>query len=286
MKPLYALREKSVFYDGRKDLAHNEVQFAVTNAMRRKLRRAGYDATFWRELSENGESFITWHFTRYNARNDKEWVAFEALANTNTSYHLNCFGPKAEQTIERINKAAHRKLPGRIRKQLVQADRLRRKHRKKKKKNQKASEQLPKQKVRKEKKFVPLCLSQEQLVPQYRNSRVFWQEAAACVAYAFDMPGHNRLARSWVRLFDSAKRTEWRYAQYKGRGFTIRFEFADCRWRGDITPLTVSCTKDNRHPVYRRMRSFLAKKLQGLPPPVQNERRAQLYLPVETKIAA
>lgn len=74
----------------------------------------------------------------------------------------------------------------------------------------------------------------------------------------------------------SLKQNGGRFVQYSRRGFKLRFDLVDGIWRGDITPLTVSFTKDNAHPLYARARKYFKTILQGHPAQEARERKKLL----------
>ncbi|MBC7836165.1 hypothetical protein H7X87_00085 [Acetobacteraceae bacterium] len=138
-------------------------------------------------------------------------------------------------------------------------------------------------KVKAARPFVPAVLSlrhNEVLTPQFRKNRLAWSEAVTETVRIFEARGNWKYtARERVasELWGSLERSGYRFAQYKRGGFCLRFDLTDGRWRGDITPLTVSCTKDNTHPTYRRMRKILKERLTGLSQEEQHQRKALLW---------
>jgi hypothetical protein len=265
------------------------VNAAVLKALRRKLRLQHYHAQFFHELRVEGRSSITWNFTRYNASSDRGWVTFEAGLNSDGTYAVRCFGPQADLAIKRINTALAREaVPDgchTVRKNSRRIRGVARKRRllaKRKKLLAKRAAGLVAAKPKRRRVPTPAPLSlkrNEVLVPQFRKSRVFWREAVAMTMHAFEVRGNwKRSAREIVvrELYDSLERNGYRFAQYKRRGFSLRFDMAGA-YCGDITAVTVSCTKDNTHPAYRRLRKQLHLTLHGLNPKEQRRRTAVLW---------
>jgi hypothetical protein len=281
----YTLHETRVLCDGREELNRCEVRAVVTNAMRRKLRLAGYDAEFWRELETSGESVLTWNFTRHNARNEREWISFQAWTQDAT-YTLHCVGPQAEYAIERVNKVLADRTPKWLRKKLEKQSSKKSKRRVHKKHKRLREKQLqrrgPKQRKLRKTHIAIASHQHEQLTPQFRRTRLFWNEALDATVAIFDIRHDGKNAARAIaarKLWRSLEHTNYRFAQVRQEGFCLQFTIVDGRWRGiDLTPVTVSCTKDNRNPIYRRMRKWLKKKLHGMPSSVQMTRRELLLM--------
>jgi hypothetical protein len=121
----------------------------------------------------------------------------------------------------------------------------------------------------------------EDLTPQFRKSRIFWNEVLDATVAIFDIrrdAKHSAREIAARRLYNSLERNDWQFTQYKQRGFCLQFDIVDGRWKGiSLTAATVSCTKDNRHPSYRRMRSWLKKTLCGIPLGDARRRRELLF---------
>ena len=291
MQPLYTLHGSSVLYDGREELEGPHISAAITHSMRRKLRLAGFNGAFWKDLRQKHEASITWNFTRHNAKNDKSWVSFQAWARGQGSYHLYCVGPQAPYAIERINKALLDKTPRWLQKWVaaeergveLRSRRLAKKRRKLIEARRRRKEQQKKGRNFKKRRFIPAPISlerNESLTPQFRKSFLFWREALTETTAIFQVKStckytaRERLAQE---LWGSLERSGYRFAQFKRDGFCLRFDLIDGLYRGDITPVKVACTKDNRHPIYRRMRERLRDRLQGLSPPEQQVRSTLLH---------
>jgi hypothetical protein len=275
----YTLHETRVLCDGREELNRCEVRAVVTNAMRRKLRLAGYDAEFWRELGTSGESVLTWNFTRHNARNEREWISFQAWTQDAT-YTLHCVGPQAEYAIERVNKVLADNTPKWLRKKLS----VKAKRRKRRKSRRVRHGGTPK-KAKGRKQFIPAPLSldrYEVLTLQFRNHRLFWNEALSVAVAALDLRNdwkYTARQNAARELWGSLERSGYRFAQIKRDGFCLRFDLFDGKWKGiDLTTVKVACTKDNLHPSYRRMRKWMRQKLHGLSRDVQRTRRDLLLM--------
>lgn len=285
--PLYTLSGTNVLYDGQRELQYQHVEIAVSTSMRRKLRLAGFGWHFWQELKRDGQASVTWNFTRHNAHNDRAWVRFSALA-ADAAVLLDCDGPQASVAIERINKALNDRRPKWLTKWIASEEsgpsksrRLQKKRDKLRKERERRKAEREVQDRKRQKGFVPAPLSQmrnERLTPQFRKSVFFWREAITETAAIFDVKDNPRkTAREYVaqELWSSLERSGDRFAQFKRSGFCLRFDLVDGRYRGEITPLTVSCTKDNRHPLYRRMRERFKDRLAAIPPPERRTLAAQ-----------
>lgn len=291
MKTTYRLDGSSVLYKGREELYRAEVSDALLHALRRKLRLERYDKDFFQNLTRHGEASISWNFTRHNSASDKHWVSFHAWLLDDLTYHLHCVGPQAEMAIERINRALDTKTPKWLKKKLAEEERRKqpqsKRSRKKKERLKKKRQNLKQAPRKKEKRGIFASHQHEQLTVQFRKSRVSWLEALNETVAIFQVHRDSKnSAREIVarKLWNSLERNDYRFAQFRQEGFCLQFTLVDGRWRGDITPLTVSCTKDNRHPTYRRMRKRLKAKLQGLSP--QEQRRRKLYLWPDERQAA
>lgn len=291
LQPLFALHGSSVLYDGREELARPHLQTVITHSMRRKLWLAGFDGAFWKELRQKREASVTWNFTRHNAKNDKSWVSFQAWTRGAGTYHLYCIGPQAPYAIERINKALLDKTPKWLQKWLAAEERgvepksrrLAKKRKRLLEARRRKKEQQEKGRSLKKRHFIPAPISLERnelLTPQFRKSFLFWREALTETTAIFRVKStwkytaRERVARE---LWGSLERSGYRFAQFKRDGFCLRFDLVDGLYRGEITPVKVACSKDNRHPTYRRMRECLRDRLQGLSLPEQQVRRDLFY---------
>lgn len=285
MKPLFTLEGSSVRYDGREELRYGEVRWAVCYGLRRKLRLAGYDLVFWKTLRESGEAELSWNFTRHNRKSANAWVTFHAWETEVDCYHLHCVGPQAEYVIERINQIAVSRVPKRVKRALARINHTRKRRNKLAKKRRqreaRAPNQLPKLKTRRAFTPAPISLERNEiLTPQFRNHRISWHEARKLVADIFQVRSNWKYTKDQLvaqELWGSLERSGYRFASYKRDGFVLRFDLIDGVYRGDITPLTVSCTKDNAYPVYRRLRKRLREKLHGLTPEEHLKRRVLLW---------
>lgn len=286
MRTPYTLRDTSVLYEGRDELRHVEVSTAVLHALRRKLRLARYDKDFFKNLLENGEASVSWNLTRYNTEHDEQWVSFHAWTLENGLHQLNCIGPQAETVIDRINKALFDKTPKWLKKQIKKEDRHRTKSRRfrlrKAKRLKKGPSPLQIKRPKKQKRFT-VSNDLINLTPQFHKTRIFWNEAIDATVAIFGIKRDAQFSARHIaarRLYQVLDRTDYAFAQYREKGFCLQFTAVDGRWKGmDLTAVTVSCTKDNRHPIYRRMRKWLRKHAQGIPEPLAARRRALLYDP-------
>ena len=285
MRTPYSLRGPSVLYEDKDELDRKAVNDAIYYALRRKLRLARYDASFFRTLEENGEAAITWNYTRFNRDSEDSRVTFYASRMNDGSHELRCVGPRSDDVIERINLAIFDKTPKWLKKKLDKDSRRTESRRTKKKRLQRGKKNpkaAPKKKTRRGFINAPISFERnEVLTPQFRRSRLFWSEAIELAKYAFNVRGNWKYTARQVvvrELCDSLERSGYRFAQFKRGGFALRFDLIDGRWRGfDLTPITVACTKANTHPTYRRTRAWLRDTLSGLPKKSQTVRRDMLF---------
>jgi hypothetical protein len=285
----YSLQDSRVLCDGRDTLTLEEVGVVVRNALRRKLRQSRRAESFLRNLAEYRDANITWNFTHRITKDNDNHVSFLAWQVSDNEYRIYCVGPWAKVAIERVNRLREGYVVSRKKSRGIHVTsgnlktataRRRKKNCQKRKERQIAPKQ---QKKKRAKVYVPAVLSLENhqiLTPQFRNNRVLWDEAVSMTIQSFDVQANWKYtAREIVsqELFASLERSGYRFAQFKRAGFCLRFDLIDGLWRGDLTPLTVACTKDNTHRSYRRMRKWLRDKLLGLPSPEQAIRRAIVY---------
>ena len=236
---------------------------------------------YWWDTTQ--QQHTTWGFVRQVGDRDDHWVTMQAWLIGADRYRLYCVGPQAEAVIEKIN-AALDTTPKWLKKRIALERHRSRGELKRKKKtkavpkraNPKAPPQAKKRKVR---AFLPA--SHEDLTPQFKKSRIFWNEAIDAAVAIFDIKRDAKSsAREIVarRLWHSLDKSDYQFAQIRQGEFTLRFTIVDGRWRGvGLTPVTVSCTKDNRDPHYRKMRKWLHRKLHGLSPPKAARRRDLLF---------
>lgn len=282
----YSLQNSRVLCEGRDTLTEREVCNVVHNAVRRTLRLSGREDSFLRDLSIYGEAKFTWNFTHRITHLDDNWVSLHAWRISDDEYHLYCVGPQSINAIERVNAClgGYVVSPKKNRRRSFRFGGLERSRRKRKGHKRHKRIVQPKQvKKQRKKVYVPAVLSLENhqvLTPQFRNNRVLWDEAVSMTIQSFDVQANWKYSAKEIvsqELFASMERSGYRFAQFKRAGFCLRFDLIDGIWRGEITPTTVSCTKDNTHPTYRRMRKWLRTRLLGLPSPEQAIRRAIVY---------
>lgn len=239
--------------------------------------------SFARTLDEYGEAAVTWNFDKRVTAAEDHWATLHAWEQTDGTHSLYCIGPQAEAVVEKINKAIYDKTPKWLKKKLAaekkRASKSRRFRRRKAKRD---TREAPVQ-VKKPKKGPKYVwpTAHEQLTPQFGKSRIFWDEAIDATVAIFGIRRDSmRTARQIAarRLYYVMRRNDYAFAQYKERGFTLQFTIVDGRWKGiSLTAVTVSCTKDNKHPIYRRMRKWLRRTLHNLPEPEARRRREVLF---------
>lgn len=275
MQGLFSLHETRVLYDGRELLGRTELASVVTHSMRRKLRLAGFDRDFWKELRERGESALTWNFSRHNARNERSWVSFQAWAASEAAYRLYCIGPKAEYAIERVNKVLADKTPKWLRKKLEGKTK-----RRKKRKSRKAVHGGTPKGAKKNQGAVP----SHALVMQFRHSPIAFTEAIELCVFAGQVKREaRRSAREVVasELYRSLEHTKDAFAQFRTSSFRLHFRFVREPEIGDraLPPVRVWCAKDGSKE-YRRVRKWLHRKLLGLTNEERHVRRHRLGLQI------
>lgn len=135
------------------------------------------------------------------------------------------------------------------------------------------------------------------VVRQHKNQRLFFKEAIETVIATFDIENGEKwtayqlvdreLRRSMKVLkqgaLEAGRGTS--VAIFKLGGFTLRFDIADGgSFRGELTPVTIAVTEDNKDPRYRKVRTHLSSLLLGLNAFEQRKRRALLW-PEEQAVA-
>jgi hypothetical protein len=180
---------------------------------------------------------------------------------------MRCSGPKREYTVIRVSRILVRKEEQRQARSLrrIAQKQHRRNRKKERKKARLAASQTvraaqPRTGKRRRKSPAPLSLKdKEKLTPQFRRQHFFWGEAIRAAVDIFEVKGTLKQTASQIvakQLYASLEQNGERFAQFKRRGFILRFDLADGIWRGDPTRLVISATKDNRHPTYKRMREY------------------------------
>lgn len=133
------------------------------------------------------------------------------------------------------------------------------------------------------------------VVRQFKGSRITWHEAVdSVVAMRRFKDLNHKQARALVdRQLRRSMRVDGRngklklgtgFALFKQGGFTIRFDIAEGAFKGDLTPMTIACTKDNRDPRYRRLRDHFMQLLTGRSSRERKLRAAVLW-PVPSQAA-
>lgn len=252
-------------------------------SMRKKIRRRGRVDRFMRHVRLFGEASHTWSFIPKVTDIDDDWVTVHAWHSSGV-FRLYCLGPQADAAVQRVNSLLG-KLPSwwnspYNRCQHPYKMKMRREHWLRAKRTRlakkraalKLKQEVAKSRNRETKKnFIPAPVSlvrNELLTPQFRKSRIFWQEAICATVATFDIRRHWKYSARELaarELWSSLERSGYRFAQYKRRSFCLRFDLFDGVWRGDLTPVKVTCTKDNTRQEYRRMRKHFRHILLGIP---------------------
>lgn len=287
----YSLLDTRVLCDGREEIGRNEIATVLKKSLNKRLRKHGRIGAFMDALDNFGQASITWNFTKRVASDD-HWATLHGCEVERLStYHLYCIGPQAHNVLERVNVALRQSDRKRRKKQRKRATLAQRRARVVSKRRLKKQQTLlakpprvkkTKAQRRREKYAAVPSHQHELLTPQFRKSRVFWNEALNATVAIFQIrrDGKNTAREIAARvLWRSLEHTDYRFAQFRQDGFCLQFNIADGRWRGiDLTAVSVSCTKDNRNPVYRRMRKWMRRTLHGLSPTVQQVRRDILWV--------
>ena len=281
----YSLRDSRLLLAGSSSTNLAEVSETVGAALRKKLRTHNRRLlNFLSRLSEYGEATLRWRFTYKITDEDDHWVQLHARF-VNGAYVIYVSGPQAENLLRKLNGDPAQKQNQKKKKSLQRQNSFAVRRARQEKKRAARLRRLQRAEQPRAKKTrrlrAPLSLERhEDLTPQFRNNRVSWREAVALTLQVFAVRQHWKYTAEALvldELYRSLERSGYRFAQYKRAGFALRFDIVDGIWRGDITPLTVACTKDNTHPTYRRMRKRLREKLLGLSPREQWRRRVLLW---------
>jgi hypothetical protein len=183
-----------------------------------------------------------------------------------------------------INRAIYDTSPKWLKKIVKNEDRRRNTSRRFRKRRAKRIEKGPSTlQVKRPKKTRRFAVSNDlvDLTPQFRKARIHWNEAIDATVAIFGIRGDSQSTARHIaarRLYQVLDRTDFAFAQYTAQGFSLQFTTVDGRWKGmDLTAVTVSCTKDNKHPIYRRMRKWLRTRARGFPEPVAMRRRTLLF---------
>lgn len=272
----YTFEGSVVRKDGREALSREEIRDFLLLAVRHKLRRRLQFRQFVQDIFEKGRGAYSWGFLRWDPSADFYQTSLAVEPCGDGHYRLTCsndypHGPLF--VLDRIKNLLRQREAG------VRDQRNRRPKdaRHERKLRRKRKSYIPKPaaaptQVRKAKKArrvpAPLSLARnEKISPQFRHQRFFWREAAAAVVAIFEIKDGDKrtaLQKAARALHDSFEQNGGAFAQFKRRGFALRFDLVDGIWRGDITPLSIAATKDNAHPLYRRMRMYFREKLGSL----------------------
>lgn len=130
------------------------------------------------------------------------------------------------------------------------------------------------------------------VVPQFKNQRFFFKEAVETLVAVFNIKDDAARKRTAYEAVDRELRRSMKVlkqgalaagrgtsiAIFKRDGFTFRIDIADGgAFRGELTPVTISATKDNADPRYRKMRSHLSALTLGLDLFAQRIRHRMLW---------
>lgn len=262
-----------VYFDGEEYVPTVALQQLFYHVLTNKQRRRGQLDVIQREMRlerpypEKRRASFTWHFTykkglRQRSHHSAKVRALEVFPGY---WRVTCLGTKPEWVVNRANEG-----PERFRRWLEQKKLKPKKERaaaKKKRKGKKAYEAKKRRTEEKRAAFIPAPISKthtKTLSRQFRKSKVSWRDMMSAIIEIFDVK------RDWKRtaeqrvsreIMASLKQSGHRFVEYGRRGFKIRCDLVDGIWRGDITPLTVSCTKDKTHPLYRKTRDVFKEKL-------------------------
>ncbi len=290
-------KEKVLVFDGREDLTASELEFFLRYALARRERTRGKLRKIFTDLEMVGRGSYVWNATKRRHCSFTPppfWLDLTILKSPE-GYRVTCQGTHAFWAVERANEGperlAHklRRRKERQRRKTFLFPRPSKKYRRHipRKKKLPSSTQRPPPAPQSEKRM-------ERLKPQFRRNHVFWGEAVRLAARVFEIKDVDS-KRSWKRspeelvttfLLESLEQNGGRFTQIKRRGFCLRFDLMDGRWRGDITPLALSCTKDNKHPAYRQMRECLKKTLLGLSTEERRDRKERAAFSTALRLIA
>lgn len=267
--------------------------------MRKNIRRRGRVSRFIRHLHLFGEASHTWDFISKVQGVDDQWVTVHGWYEAG-QFRLYCLGPQADAAVQRVNaflgklpswwnsSYSRRHHPYKAKQKHEHWRRAKRARLEKKRAARKLKQEAGRTKNRRTKKRFsssPISLERNELLtPQFRKSRIFWQEAISATVAVFALKRHWKYSAREVaarELWGSLERTGYRFAQFKRRGFCLRFDLFDGLWRGDLTPVRVACTKDNTKQEYRRMRKHFRNILLEMPTDQRLVRADLLRIPDE-----
>jgi hypothetical protein len=308
---MYALEGGSVQIDERSALTYTEVENFLRYVVPRKLRNRGVLQALLGALMATGEARWEWHFTYQKRIFTSKSVTLEIRA-CSQGYDVTCVGADSERewVLKRANREALRSPAHRNAKRTssgTESQRKRTKLRERFKqaqlKKQQAAEKrrqqleqktfvrkqrreaLPKNK---ERAFIRAAISREKnedVTRIFRKSTISWHEATCAIVAIYGIASTDKCpARQIVNdhLKRSLKHNGGSFVMIKRNDFTFRFDL-QVKFRGDFTPLRMSCTKDRHHPLYRAIREYFYERLIGLPIAKQQARRLRMF---PTAIAA
>ncbi len=281
----YSIDGMAVLKDGRAVLTRGEVVEFATLAVRRRKRKKVEFRRFMKDFLEHGRASYNWNFLKhrqapeyYDVTLTVESCADGFLLACTNGLNANGYGPT--YVLSRVASILRSRIPVHLREPRPRRDvKTIRKPRKKKVYISRIDPApIQTRKIRTQRKRITAAISfvrNEKLTPQFRRQRFFWNEAATAVVQIFDLKNgakRTALQKAAKALHDSLERNGGSFAQFKRRGFTLRFDLIDGIWRGDITPLSIVATKDNRHPLYQRMREYFRDVLGHLSATERKER--------------
>jgi|GEM_PF-5074444 len=278
---MYSLVGDRICHDGEELLPKTTVDQLLVYVLTRKQRKKGKWAEMQKQLRELRRTSYTWRFT-YRKRQERHSMLNVKLRIREAVpgyYRVTCFGSYAEWVVERGNEGPKRHQRWLEQKKLHAQ---KKKHKVEKKKKKRIYESK-KRKEQVKQTFVPAPISRrrnEILTPQFRKSRVSWREMMSAVIEIFDVKRDWKYTAEQLvarEIMTSLRQSGHCFVEYSRRGFKLRFDLVDGIWRGDITPLTISCTKDKDNPLYRRTRDYFAERLLGHCADKQRERRELLW---------
>lgn len=284
----YTLTGSAVHVDGRTTLTFQEVATFMSRAVRRKLRKRGHITEFLTELRRGGGADYGWHYTRSTRSSDGRHYVHVTAKRDGDGYVLLCRGPQAAYTVARVSRALRKSTERAAfseRKDAPKKQHRKRSAVKKRERLQKAqaARALAPKQTKKRRPDATMRTSRiEKLTPQFKNQRLFWDEAAHAVMHIFGVKGDSKSSALQVatrELRRSLEHTNGRFATYSREGFTLQFEVVDGRWRGgEMTPILISATKDNRHVLYRRMRRYFKDRFISCGGEAQRLRHHKLHV--------
>ena len=284
----YTLADARVLFEGCATLTRKQIDFAISRAVRRKMLREGYVGEFHHSLLQDGKAVIAWRYARYNHDACEQSVTFEAVQYGEGLFHLSCEGSAAAYAIERINKTVDEKRAQLKRDKAKQQRLSNRKPRRRRSLPKKGSETSASdsRQQRKLKTRAPISLKRNEVFVDtlftsvFRKSHILRCEAASLAAYVFELKEYRKFGITVAPIsmivweFEKTlKQSGECFMSFGRRGFTLRFDLVDGMYRGDITLLSVSCTRDKNRKEYHRLRDWLGSRVKGQS---HNQRRRTL----------